>query len=396
MANDKWDDDHIENLLRDFPAIRDDRPKEEVYNRLKQKEPGKKQNRWLPLLVAALAFITVGVLVATIISQNGLDSASHQDSTAEDSAGSEEAATTSEGAGEMESSSDAAFEESEDMENFSSSSTRTAVYEEDLENFTLFTIGLTENATVIPISFLIPNEQVAMDFADAIPNSIQLYNRYAADIDEQALGFDEYHPYLGTIAESEEGAQHTLPADHQYDLASAAINVYLTSLQETFQDAVQVAIVDDQGNALEFDQVGTMDPVITGVEDTAFYAYTLAAGETYLVPAYGTQFVSAEEALEAMKKSPNDLQQSPVPSGVDFASVETEETVQIEFTEPLDFETLEPTEAMRLIDSLSLAAESFGKQIVFMNTVQQQWQGIDFSQPLPAPVSPNKMEWTAN
>lgn len=394
MANDKWDDDNIENLLRDFPAIRDDRPKEEVYNRLKQKEPRKKQNRWLPLFVAALAFITVGVLAATIISQNGLNSASNQDSTAEDSMGSEEAATTSESAGETESGSDAAFEESEDMENFSSAITRTAVYEEDLENFTLFTIGLTENATVIPISFLIPNEQVAMDFADAIPNSIQLYNQYATNIDEQALGFDEYHPYLGTIAETEEGAEHILPADHQYDLASAAINVYLTSLQETFQDAVQVAIVDDQGNALEFDQVGLMDPVITGVEDTAYYAYTLAAGETYLVPAYGTQFISAEEAVEAMKTSPNDMQTSPVPSGVDFTAAEKEATVQIEFAEPLDFETLDPIEAMRLIDSLSLAAESFGKQIQFMNTVQQQWQEIDFSQPLPVPVSPNKMEWT--
>lgn len=396
MPNDKWDDDHIENLLRDFPAIRDDRPKEEVYNRLNQKEPGKKQNRWLPLLVAALAFITVGVLVATIISQNGLNSASNQDSTAEDSAGSEEAATTSEGAGETESSSDAALEESEAMENFSSSSASAAVYEEDLENYTLFTIGLTENATVIPLSFLIPNEQVEMDFAAGSPDSIQLYNQYAAKIDEQALGFDEYHPYVGSIAASEEGAEHILPADHQYDLASAAINVYLTSLQETFQGAGQVAIVDEQGNALEFDQVGLMDPVVTGIQETAFYAYTPAAGETYLVPAYGSQFASAEEAVEAMKTSPNDMQQSPVPSGVDFTAVETEDMVQIEFAESLDFETLDPAEAMRLIDSLSLAAESFGKQIMFINTVQQQWQEIDFSQPLRAPVAPNKMEWTAD
>lgn len=396
MPNDKWNDDHIENLLRDFPAIRDDRPKEEVYNRLKRNEPGKKQNRWLPLLVAALAFITVGVLVATIISQNGSNSASNRDSTAEDSTGSEEAATTSKGAAETESSSDAAMEESGVTESSGSISASTAVFEEDLENFTLFSIGLTENATVIPMSFLIPDEQVAMDFANGSPDSIQLYNQYAAEIDEQALGFDEYHPYLGTIATSEEGAEHSLPADHQYDLSSAAINVYLTSLQETFGDAVQVAIVDDQGNALAFDQVGTMEPVVTGVEDTAFYAYTLAAGETYLVPAYGTQFASAEEAVEAMKTSPNDMQQSPVPAGVDFTAVETEDAVQIEFAEPLDFETLDPNEAMRLIDSLSLAAESFGKQILFMNTVQPQWQDIDFSQPLPAPVAPNKMEWTAD
>src|SRR5699024_12589855 len=80
MPNNKWTDDSIEDLLKDFPAIKDHRPKEEVYNRLVQKEKSpKRPKKWLPLLAAALAFITIGILVAAIINQNGIDSAqTHQ------------------------------------------------------------------------------------------------------------------------------------------------------------------------------------------------------------------------------------------------------------------------------------------------------------------------------
>ena len=61
MPNKQWDDDQIESMLKEFPQIKDERSKEEVYMRLNQVAPVKKKpKRWLPFLVAALA-ITIRI-----------------------------------------------------------------------------------------------------------------------------------------------------------------------------------------------------------------------------------------------------------------------------------------------------------------------------------------------
>lgn len=396
MPHNNWDDEHIENLLRDFPAIRDDRPKEEVYQRLAQKEPvRKRQKQWLPLLVAALAFITIGILVASILNQNGIDSSQNEQST--ESGSDQSAASTAESAEdrsiqeENAATGDAA---TSIMESEDAGSGQVSVYEGDLEGHTLFTIGFTENAFVIPLSFLIPDSQIMEDLGKDNPNSVELYNQYASEIDEQALGFDEYHPYVGKIAMGAEGAEHVLPKDHQYDLASASIGVYTATLKETFRDAGQVAVLNEDGSPVEFDQIGPMEPVVTDVKNVAFYAYTTAAGETFLVPGYGMPFETATEAFQAMKDSPNDFQKSTLPDGTDFSITETDDLVQIEFQSPFDFSAMEEVDAKRMIESLAMTAKSYGKQVQLANTEQPQWLGYDFTVPLETPVATNNTPWT--
>lgn len=396
MPHNNWDDEHIENLLRDFPAIRDDRPKEEVYQRLAQKEPvRKRQKQWLPLLVAALAFITIGILVASILNQNGIDSSQNEQST--ESGSDQSAASTAESAEdrsiqeENAATGDAA---TSIMESEDAGSGQVSVYEGDLEGHTLFTIGFTENAFVIPLSFLIPDSQIMEDLGKDNPNSVELYNQYASEIDEQALGFDEYHPYVGKIAMGSEGAEHVLPKDHQYDLASASIGVYTATLKETFRDAGQVAVLNEDGSPVEFDQIGPMEPVVTDVKNVAFYAYTTAAGETFLAPGYGMPFETATEAFQAMKDSPNDFQKSTLPDGTDFSITETDDLVQIEFQSPFDFSAMEEVDAKRMIESLAMTAKSYGKQVQLANTEQPQWLGYDFTVPLETPVATNNTPWT--
>ncbi|MBZ5202298.1 hypothetical protein HU147_13810 [Planomicrobium chinense] len=396
MPHNNWDDEHIENLLRDFPAIRDDRPKEEVYQRLAQKEPvRKRQKQWLPLLVAALAFITIGILVASILNQSGIDSSQNEQST--ESGSDQSAASTAETAEdrsiqeENAATGDAA---TSIMESEDAGSGQVSVYEGDLEGHTLFTIGFTENAFVIPLSFLIPDSQIMEDLGKDNPNSVELYNQYASEIDEQALGFDEYHPYVGKIAMGSEGAEHVLPKDHQYDLASASIGVYTATLKETFRDAGQVAVLNEDGSPVEFDQIGPMEPVVTDVKNVAFYAYTTAAGETFLAPGYGMPFETATEAFQAMKDSPNDFQKSTLPDGTDFSITETDDLVQIEFQSPFDFSAMEEVDAKRMIESLAMTAKSYGKQVQLANIEQPQWLGYDFTVPLETPVATNNTPWT--
>lgn len=404
MPNNKWDDDHIEDLLRDFPTIRDHRTKEEVQSRLATKEPVQTQpKRWLPYLVAALAFITISFLVASILTQSGRDSASFFSTSHDEAAEESEAESAATGAdnnaiepAEEEAASEGGSGSEESAEAFiveNNESGRTAVYESDEEGFTPFSIGLTENAVVIPVTFLIPDEQIAEDFPDGSPNSVDLYNEYASEIDEQAIGFTEYHPYLGTLSMEGDTVKHVLPSDHQYDQASASTQVYIASLKETFKDAERIMIVNEDGTPVDFSQVGPMEPVEVQEENLVYYAYTTGAGETYLVPAHGMPEPTVTEAIEALKTSPSDLHQGTIPEDSEFKVTESDDLVTVEFSTVFDFDSLDKPEADRMLDSLALTAKSFGKKVQLNNTKQDNWAGFDLTKPLPEPVAPNEAAW---
>ena len=111
--------------------------------------------------------------------------------------------------------------------------TKTAIYDGMMDNLTLFPIGLTAGAESIPLTFLITEEQMVEYFTEQ-PTQLQLYEKFAPLINEQALGFDDYHPYRGQLTESEDTVTHIMPDNHQYDLASATMYVYFGTLQMTF------------------------------------------------------------------------------------------------------------------------------------------------------------------
>lgn len=410
MPNNKWDEENIENLLKDFPAIKDERPKEEVFKRLQKTErPHKKSKNWVPFLVAALAFITFGMLLASMLGQSSDESAydmsgSEGEGAEESTAESEDAnsaATEDSGGAESES---AATESSEEADSEEGSDSFDAMEsaagppeitlnEEQLEGISLFTVGLTENAIVIPVSFVIWEDRLVEDFGTANVDAVELYNRYAAELDEEALGFDEYHPYSGTIDATAEGVQHELPAAHEYDMASAAMNVYFNSLAATFSDASEISIVDESGNAANFDQVGQVQAIQPGITNISYYSYSTANTERYLVPGYDMPHENVSAALEAMKSSPNDLYESVVPQDLEYSVSENDRTVTVEFTEPVDFNSYEYREAVFLIEGMVLTADSFGKELMIANTVDTNWNKYDFTKPLPVPAGINIKEY---
>lgn len=74
-------------------------------------------------------------------------------------------------------------------------SLRTSVYEEDLTDAVVFRIGLAggKAAESVPMTYIIPNERVVADFGKEKPTSLQMYEKYAPQIDEEAMGFTNYH-----------------------------------------------------------------------------------------------------------------------------------------------------------------------------------------------------------
>ncbi|AIY05775.1 hypothetical protein Plano_1810 [Planococcus sp. PAMC 21323] len=394
MPNNKWTDDSIEDLLKGFPAIKDNRPKEKVYNQLVQKEPvHKRPNRWLPLLVAALAFIAVGLLVSSIINQNGIDSAQNRDSS---NNGAE--MKTQESIEEQESLPAAEESRNESADSYSTAQVeetlRTAVYEESIGDQTLMTIGMTENAFVIPVSFLIPNEEITKTFENTLPSSLELYQKYADKLDEVALGFDDYHPYVGTLEKTATGIRHSLPGNHQYDLASASINVYMNTMTETFADVEEISVTNEEGSPIEFSQIGPVEKLVPGAKNLAYYSYQTNNGEIYLAPGYNMPFNSAKQAITALADAPNDVYEATIPQNLEYQVLETEKIVEVDFKNNVDLESMDRLDIVRMLESLVLTANTFDKEVVVKGFQQEIWNGFDFTKPMPIPLAPNLLEWS--
>lgn len=389
---DKWDDDKIESLLNDFPDIEDDRTKEQVHAKLFPPKKMKKQVTWPRYLIAAVVFIgAAGLLYAMLTSNTSFDQASDSLTSEDSENASTEMYHQDDGAEETESSSADSAEEAAESNNTATSMVveeRTAVYADDLEGRIPFTIGLTENAVVVPLTFLVPGEDV-----EGL-GSVELYEQLAPLIDETALGFDEYHPYAGSLAAEGAAIEHRLPDDHSYDLASASINVYLESLLATFGEAEVFRILDTEGAPAEFDQVGPLEDITPTDSGTPFYQFKLNNGTHYFVPDWSGDYESGAAALEALATSPNDLQQATVPESIGYSVRETERQLIVAF-DSLDLASLPSTDVMRMIESMALTAGSYDKELLFEGVVQSDWSGFDFTSPIPIPVAPNRLDWNS-
>ena len=76
-----------------------------------------------------------------------------------------------------------------------------------------------------------------------------------------------------------------------------------------------------------------------------------------------------------MKNPENDIYTSVIPKDVNFTVSKIKDYV-VHFDEPLDLESLDASEASRLIEAFSLTAASFDQTIQLENVVQEKWNGI--------------------
>lgn len=405
MTHKDWNDNKIEKLLGDVPDISDNRPMSEILARLKQDERlntphRKKSKKWMPALVAVAALLVIGLLVPSMFGENELSM--RDQSTDNKMIQSEDAEPSARGASlENESSTD---EEAEmgTMDGFStkmaSETGRThhfAVYSEDVTDSTLFHLGLAgDQALSIAVTFIIPNSQIKEDIGFLEPTSYDLYKKYADRLDESALGFQEYHPYKGDIAADDHVIIHRLPQGHGYDIGSGSMEVYLDSLQDTFYGYQEVRFENEDGTATMFSEVGQPStPLIlkSGRNHLNYYMFEQQDGQQFLTSNFSQPQPSLNEALQQMKVKPNDVFKPVIPSTLNFEVKADDKLTTIKFTQPLDLDAMEPEKAMQMVEGMLLTAADFGEQLQFENVVQEEWNGFNFSQPLPVPVGSNPL-----
>lgn len=407
MSDNNWDDQQIENLLKQVPDIQDHRSKSEILARLKQDERlqiVKKKKRtpgWIPASVAVAALLLLSLLLPSMLpgNESQMDKAmeySRDGSENKAEMHMEEAAThdKDDSVGFSGAAEDAAELELFDAKEDSGMSSHVLVPGE-LDGIRTFRIGLTYAADLIPVTFLIPEERIVADFPKGEPSSVELYNRYASEIPEEELGFDDYHPYKGELTLENNMIIHKVPEGHGYDLASARYGVYEKSIDETFTDYDTFKTVDENGNLAEFANVGMTDvkTLLKGKRQLPYYKYVMPAGESYLIPDGGESFKTVEEALVAMKEVPNDFVESLIPASIDF-DVQVADgggVAVITFKEQVDLSQINQEDANAMIEGLMLTAQSFHMVTRFENVLQTKFGKYDLTSNLPEPVAVNPL-----
>ena len=417
MSDMKKEEQPVDELLKNMPKFIDHRSKEEVYNRVKTEIDARVKDekrkviavafsKWMPFIVSVAAVVLLTFLVSsytnqeetTMFKESAYDNAEPLEKMrsmdAKEDSPTEESATVTE--------EDSTADHSNEMTTMSTEIDSTieliplhktsAVYGDSLNGGTAFHFSLVENALSVPITIIIPKEQIATDFPGMTPTSLQLYERYASQIDEEALGFMEYHPYKGHFGVEGNLLKHYLPENHAYDTSSATTTTYEQSLNEIFTDFEMILPVNEDGTTIEWDQIGVLKeprdlPGLQGHYN--YYVYHANNGEDYLAPSFGVSYDTLSEALSAMKIVENDFYTSVIPSDVSFVYAEQDGVSIIRFDEPLDLELLDPFAATRLLEAFALTAASFGTEVKVENVVQDQWEAFDLSKPLPVPVGPN-------
>lgn len=378
MTKKNYTDHDIEQLLQEMPKLTDHRSKDDVFNQLKQQStpPKKKSRPWLPAVISVAA-----VFVLVLFVQSMMGTISQNEMSVEDAASTEGAADRA-----MSGAEDSAEEEAEmamdstpatEEEDISSTSVMTSEVESRLllasdpllETHTLLPFAMDYNAYAVPISLLIPNDRIEQDFGTLDVSNLELYEMYARDVDEEGLGFSDYHPLLGTYEATDRGLEVTLPADQPYDMASATMGVYMNTLKDVFgAEFNQAYLLNEEGEPLEWDQVGPLtEPIDLSQGNYAFNISQNAIGQSYLVPYSRVDYPSFEAALQELTSPEYNVVDPAIPQNIEFDVEETESQVVVTFEDTLTSESL-PGYSLRLfIESMIATAMQMDKQLVLEN-----------------------------
>lgn len=430
MTHNQFDDDQLEHLLNNAPKLSDRRSKEEILNRLltdarlqnnthlqgaiqqpiddertsQEQQHGnptlqestetatkKKVHKWPIFMSVAAVFALTVFTGSTLLNHNDakIDQANAPETSQDSISPDNHVAKSSINHDKMMESNNIVAEHSRIM------SLRSSVYEEDLTDAVVFHIGLANrDKKSVPMTYIIANERVATDFPKKKPTTLQMYEKYAPQIDEKANGFTNYHPYKGELKEKGDKLVHVLPKKNDYDVASADTNEYLDTLQDTFSDSEykDVEFENSDGTAYKFskDEEPSKSMALTSVNHFNYYLYKDENGAEYLSPDTRKTFSTVTEALTVMRNKNDDAYIPAVPENITYTVKEVAEGVIVTFDEPLDLTTMDTVRATQMIEAMMLTAASFDQQIRLDNVVQESWEGFDLKKFLPKPVGANK------
>lgn len=281
---------------------------------------------------------------------------------------------------------------------------KSSVYESDLENGAnvIFKMGMiSEEGLSIPVTYVISKEKLIQDFGTSEVSQYDMYMRYGTSLNEEGLGYVDYHPYKGILSVDEESKVLTFRFDEEsislYDSGTASTEIFKNSLIDTFGSSYgSIKFENSSGDYYLFSHEGEGSEKLNlnlGSEGKghAYYKYDLNNGNSYIGTNFGTTYDNVTDALLIMKVTPNDLYDSLIPKGIDFTVDDKGKQVIITFKEELDLSSYSNKEVLGLIEGLNLTVTDFNKTLKLENIKQSVWQDIDLTTELPNVLGANKV-----
>ncbi len=407
------DPEKIEDLLRNAPKIEDSRSKEDVFARLKadgafDEVDSKKEQVIIKPVKKPLPFFKVASFVAlfALVIIIPMVMMNKEDNSAFDSANDSRMGMShnkEENSSTFEDLSKKNVESDDNQDNVSGMTTmalnadyRTALYEDEIVDEMVFTIGMAGNAAEsLPISMKVPLTFLKANGLNSDATYLQVYKVVAPLLDEQALGFSEYHPFVGRFEENGDQLIHYLPADHPYDEASATWANYQGALRDTFGGHYkEVLIRGEKGEIITFSEVGEMtEPLVLKRDGMNYFLLEQQPFTHYLSPNFGVTYPTVDEAFDALYEEWNDVYQTAMIEGIEFKSENRGNYIAIMFKQPLDVALYESSQLMRMFEAIIATAASFGEQVKFENIVQEEWDGFWFTEVIPKIMGVNEVSF---
>jgi hypothetical protein len=394
MKKNNWDETEIENLLREMPSMKDSRNREEIYAAINRSNAKKKRNTWGYPAIAGIAAVLILFLITPSLfdySNQSQYENSAADMAAEDpgEAGSPQKEMASIQEAEenavVDDSSSNAESRQQSLMGKADPSDRSNVYQDDLLQYDIFTFGLvTPDASVVPVSVLSEKRDSA--------GWLERFEDVSEEIPEQSWGFDEYYPLPGKLELNKNNSEliYTVTKEEMTNPGSGGEDIFYDSIAFTLEGSgyEKMTLQKEDGTVPLFSHIGEISEIPkAGSSNKGYYKYSLPNGDTYLVPGE-EEHKNISDALEGMKMSSNSLYEPLIPEKLNLEASSENNLLTISFGEMLKLnEEIDPLFA----DALLLTAKEFGyEEVLFKNIEGTAWNGFDFSEPIPVPVSPNK------
>lgn len=407
-----FDPEKIEELLRNAPKIEDTRSKEEVFARLEAEgvfdevveQPKQKTVRPFKRKIPFFKVASFVALFALVITTSIMVSKDDMLNVANDQADIELSGKEERLMGKENKDKEFNISQGEDVQEESmvdmvrTGDYRTGLYADELGDEIIFTIGMSGNAAEsVPISMKIPLSFLNDNGLSSDSSYLQIYELVAPLLDEQALGFSEYHPYVGRFEENGDQLIHYLPDDHSYDLAPAAMSNYFGSLNDTFGSHYkEVLLQNNDGDPVVFFEIGEMSEsiVLKGMENSMnYFVFEQDNGARYLSTNFRTSYTTLTDAFAALKDEWNDIYKTAMINDINFELEDRGTYTAVKFVQPLDVVEYEMDQLMYMLEAIVATAASFGEQVKFENVMQEEWGGFQFTEVIPQLMGVNEIDF---
>ena len=384
----KWSDEHIEDLLRQLPALKDHRPKQMIYQQIDSKINKCQNRRWhLPAIATVCSFVLFFMLINSII-QHGTENESSKRSVDDSSM----LALTA----DDEIAKNTIDESSKKLKSNQNNMPDTnAIYPEDVQNkeVLIYPIPDENMQVVVPISIMADNPnkrsrfQLYMDNMNKLTeNEWNLKDTYPISADIQ---FDEKKKVVSVTIEKELA---TFPSNGT-NFYSAIINQQLQTV-----GGKEIAFLTKDEPGIDFGNFGEKYSYqYTQLEKRGYFLFQPNKLEDSLplyVPSLDS-YQDIETALEEMKKDNEILGLSAsIPNTIHFAKIVKDKAkgqLHLFLTNSSKLE--ENAETIQAIESILLTAKDFHfSSVKFENAKLKRIGRFSLEKAIAVPVAPNKRE----